>query len=304
MTTALQRYNMVPRAPLTTPISAHPPAAPCGPGGSFPEGHYISRGGVFEGAQMATDDSHCGTFSDYTGKVPLRTWPRYTPGMRVPSGARVAAVPGWPPETRVAFQPRAMMLGFGNISAPGVPSGPQLMDPMRLIDNRTRAVWTGPLSAQPQWPQGATPRGGVLDGNTLNIRGQSPTSAFYHGASAQVMLPPDMINVLPNPLHQEPIPQVGWGIPGSPPAFSPTRPAPAPTQTQALVPTAIRPRFRPEATPMRVARAAVRPRQILSRSPATAVPICRARASLPELTPRPLGAGPDGLGRYGGGFGH
>jgi len=233
MTTRLQSYNTVPRLPLQQPISSHPIGAPCGPGAGFPEGHFANRGGVFEGPQMASSGSQCGYFTDYTGTVQTRTWPLVARN-GVPTGAEVSAVPGWPHERRVGFQPRDIALGyptraetqqweranaaiaaagFGNISAPGVNPGMQLMDPMRLIDNRTQAVWTGPLTAQEDWPGSSTPRGGVLDGNSLNIRGQSPTSAYYHGASPHVMLPPTQINVLPNPTNMEPIPQVGWGIP-------------------------------------------------------------------------------------------
>jgi hypothetical protein len=255
---------------------------------------------------MATDASHCGTFNDHSPSVQMRQWPIYA-DRGVPSGAHLATVPGYPPETRVGFQSRRVTTGydgFGNIAAPGVNPGWQLKDPMRLIDNRSRQVWTGPLSAQEQWPRGATPRGGVLDGNTLNIRGQSPTSAFYHGASPQVMLPPDRINVMPNPLNQEPVPQVGWGIYGAP-GVRPTGPAAAertrsiqrlPQASSARVPQKMRAEQARMIRPVR--QAEVTPRGI-RRYPTTFDSGHRHHVNMPACSGYGcggFGSGPDGLG--------
>ena len=180
---------------------------------------------------MAHGEYQCGYWSDHIGDVPLRVWPTVARN-GVPTGAKVSVIPEYPAANIIGFQPRNIemgyptwshmrerptdaisMAGFGStISAPGVNPGLQRMDRMRMITNRSRMAWTGPLGPQASWPNEMTPRGGVLDGDTLVNRGQSATSAYYYGASPQVMLPPDMINVLPNPRNAQILPQVGWGI--------------------------------------------------------------------------------------------
>jgi len=96
--------------------------------------------------------------------------------------------------------------GFGQDQVP--------VDPMSLIVNRQRNVWTGPMTERQTWPVDYTPKGGVLDGNALQYRGQGVSSAYYYGESPQVLQPVETMSVLPNPLAEEPVPTVGWGISG------------------------------------------------------------------------------------------
>lgn len=213
-------YSAPPRQPFRLPISSHPPAAPCGPGRVLPQGQFAMRGGVFEGPAMAHGDEQCGYWSDHVQDAPL--WNQgFYPQRRPAPPYGVRNVHAWPPETRSHFQPRGVMLGFprsvyprGMGAVPG--AGVQPMDPMHTIVNRRRQVWTGPTNPQAGWPDGMTPRGGVLDGNTLAYHKQGRFSAYYDGGSPQVMTPVEQIDVMPNPLDQGPVPTVGWGIPGTP----------------------------------------------------------------------------------------
>jgi hypothetical protein len=94
----------------------------------------------------------------------------------------------------------------------------QSMEPVNSysqLTNRQLNIWTAPLYAtQGQSPQGYTPRGGVLDGNTIQYRGQGVASAYYYGESPKVLQSVDMVGILPNPIDEEPVPVVGWGISG------------------------------------------------------------------------------------------
>lgn len=216
-------YSAPPRQPFRLPISSHPPAAPCGPGRTLAGGAFVSRGGVFEGPAMSRGDEHCGYWSDHIGEVAL--WNQgFYPAQRPAPPYHTRVVNSWPPETRGHFQPRSIMLGFPAASyAHPAPmhlrplSGVQSLDPMALNVNRSRRVWTGPQSAQQDWPDMMTPRGGVLDGNTLGVAGQGAYQAFYDSASPPVMMPPPKVDVLPNPRSfSQRVPSVGWGVPGTP----------------------------------------------------------------------------------------
>lgn len=333
-------YNLPPTQPFSQPISSHPPTAPCSPGAQLAEGQYVSRGGVFEGAAMASGESHCGYWSDYIGEVPL--WQQgYPPSHPSAAPYEVREVRAWPPELPARFQPREINLGyplspaedrlqyeaatlrglgqmpqgrsvlsrifaklfgtrpvggFGAVTrlqrrlptpgmrippgytvplppcsqggGPRITGGPaatvtqcgpagctspycrcdprcsvkdvygtegqgligtvcecpplsgfgqgtEPVNPYSQLTNRQLNIWTAPLYAnQGQGPQGYTPRGGVLDGNTVQYRGQGVASAYYYGESPKVLQPVDMVGILPNPVEEEPVPVVGWGISG------------------------------------------------------------------------------------------
>jgi len=316
--TALQRYNLPPNAPYNPPLMARPPAVPCpSRGAELPQGEYVGRGGVFDGPAMAHGDSHCGYFSDYTGEVPLQQRAMHPAGMH-PARVALRTVPGWPPETRAGFFPRSIDLGFptwsyqtegptdASMAGFGNPAL-QKMDPMALIVNRRRRVWTGPLNEQPAWPPDMTPKGGVLDGNTLAVRGQGVRSAYYYGASPEVLQPVEMIDVMPNPLDAEPIPQVGWGVPEAASGFGRAH-----WGRRRYVPPSIRPSYlSPPVTPARArthygAQEAQLPTHIGHGGGSEVA--SRARAvtgrgyygTQMASQPRAIGAvGPDGLGGFG-----
>ncbi len=213
-----RNYSMPPRQPFALPIASHPPAAPCGPGQRLARGEFVSRGGVFEGPAMSYGDQRCGYWSDYVGAVPLFHDASHRRGMH-PPGAALRVVPSYPPETPAGFQPRRINLGYpGWQDYEHADAGLGSADTERQVTmaqtiNRARPIWTGPGGAQPTWPAGMTPRGGVLDGNAL-ATGRQLHAAYYGGESPRTLQPAAQVNVLPNPLRATAVPQAGWGVDG------------------------------------------------------------------------------------------
>lgn len=289
MSNYFRNYSLPPTQPFRQPISSHPPAAPCQPGARLAEGSFVSRGGLFEGPAMTTGQFHCGYWSDHVGDVNLwqQAYPPHRPGptygLRTVKQRPSMAPMGFQPlSTMLGFPPRTYrraMQGFGappTASVPAVSALPGYRPPppsmqrqttYANIVNRSRHIWTGPLHTRAAPPAGWTPRGGVLDGNTLG-RGQDQTAAFYESQSPGIMQPTQEVTVLPNPVRQAPVRPVGWGIPGSPPMMK-----------QPFSPAAQRARLgAQEATK------------------ATAIAPGGPRGADACLCPRALGAGPDGLG--------
>lgn len=209
------RYGLPPHAPYVQPLMARPGAAPCGPGRNLPEGRYVARGGVFEGAAMSSGDSHCGYWSDYVGELQGRNWPMVAPN-GTPVGARMRVLPTYPAEGRTGFAPRALMAPASwsfererPTAAVSMAGFGENINPSSLMENRSLRIWTGPRSGAD--PRNMTARGGVLDGNTL-AGGQNAYAAYYDAGSPEVMEPYKDVNILPNPLRQAPVPSVGWGM--------------------------------------------------------------------------------------------
>lgn len=209
-----RNYSAPPTQPFALPISAHPPAAPCGPGARLAHGQFVNRGGVFEGAAMSQGQQRCGYWSDYVGEVPLSTGHGYGPGGQAQASLRT--VRAWPPEAPSRFQPRILNLGYPtaqNIEHPtdalGNADVPGPMQPLADPTTRGRNIWTGPAGPQP----GMTARGGVLDGNAL-ATGQNLHAAYYTGESPRALRPVTDVRTIPNPRAQGPVPEIGWGVDG------------------------------------------------------------------------------------------
>lgn len=183
----------------------------------------VTRGGIFEGPSVSAGAYRCGYWGENVPSAQPVAWPFVPPG-RVPVGARVSPLPLNPPFRRVPVVNSQPVPSWSSewerpTAAVSLAGSPELLDPMRIVVNRGRRIWPGPGAAQAEWPDGMTPRGGVLDGNTLSGRRtsmQDNYAAYFDSSSPQVMLPTESVEFLPESWPGEDVPDTGWGLGATP----------------------------------------------------------------------------------------
>lgn len=280
--------DLAPRPPYASyPTASHPPARGCGPTKTLKDGQYTGRGGVFEGPTMADSDQICGFFGDKAPVVPMRGWPDVADWGRKPTTiGGMNTLPMSRQSSMVPFAPRALTTGFGAAN----------MVPMAVRTNRSRDVWTGPLSEQAAWPDGWTPRGGILDGSTVTPPGQFDDQAFYDERSPRVVQTDASVSTLPNPMGRNVVvgtTSIGPTLAG----FG------ADLASASSVPVRLAAAAKPEATPRRLGGPRMRPISssvflgpVYDGGARNDVPMTNTTPGLPMAG---FGAGPDGLGGCG-----